>query len=138
MKQTIDMACMRHLNLFERVTGVRTKNCFLYNNQLIFAVPADLISRVIGEDGKNVKRMAAILGKKIKIVAFPENAGSVGKFISDIISPVSFRSLEIAGNEIIITANKEVKAALIGRNKVRLEELKKIAEEHFGKELRIV
>jgi len=138
MKQTIDMRCMRYLNLFSRVTGVSTKNCFSYNNYIIFAVPSNLVSRVIGENGKNAKELSSILAKKIKIVSQPSGLWEARKFISDIVSPLSFKNLEIAGNEIIITANKDNKAALIGRNKVRLEELKKIVEECFGKGLRIV
>ena len=138
MKQTIDMKCMRYLNLFEKITGVRTKNCFSYNNFVIFAVPGALMSRVIGENGKNAKQVSYILGKKVKIVSLPENARETEKFVADIVSPFTFRNLEVTDKEIIIYANKDSKAALIGRNKIKLEELKKIIEEYFGKELRLV
>jgi len=129
---------MRYLNLFEKITNVRTKNCFFYNNQIIFAVHPALISKVIGEQGRNVKQLVSILGKKIKIVALPKNIQEAEKFISDVVSPITFKTLEITEKEIIISASKDTKASLIGRNKVRLEELKKIVEEYFGKGLRIV
>jgi len=138
MKHTIDMRCMRYLNLFEKITGVRTKNCFFYNNLIIFAVPRGWVSRVIGEQGKNAKRISYSLGRRIKIVGLPENIKDVERFISDIVSPLMFRSLEVTENEIIISANKEARAALIGRNKVKFLELKKIVEEYFGRELKIV
>jgi transcription antitermination factor NusA-like protein len=96
------------------------------------------VSRVIGENGKNAKELSSILTRKIKIVSLPSGLWEARKFVSDIISPLSFKNLEVAGNEIIITANKENKAALIGRNKTRLLELNKIVEEYFGKQLKIV
>jgi len=132
------MKCMRYLNLFEKVTGVRTNNCFFYNNCIIFVVPKFLVSKSIGSKGKNVKKLGSILGKKIKIIASPKAEEDVERFISDIVKPVEFKSLEITPNEFIITASRQDKASLIGRNKIRLEELKKIIEEFFDKKLKIV
>ena len=137
MKQTLDMRFIRYLNLFEKVTGVRIKNCFSYNSSIVFAVPSAFMSRAIGAGGKNVKRLTYLLGKKVKMLALPENIGEAEKFISELVKPITFRGLEISGNEIIITGNRQSKAALIGRNKTRLEELKKIVEEFFEKALKI-
>lgn len=138
MIQTLDMRVIRYLNLFEKITGVRTNNCFFYNNFIIFAVPYFSVSRAIGEEGRNVKKLVSVVGKKIKIVCLPENIKDVRKFISEIVSPFSFNSFEISGEEIIVSANRQNKAALIGRNKVRLQELSKIVKEVFGKNLKII
>lgn len=138
MIQTLDMKFIRYLNLFGKITGVRIKNCFFYNNYIVFAVPPILVSKVIGPQGSNIKKLAIILQRKIKIVALPASIEEAERFISDIVAPVEFKTLEITENEIIITAPRQSKASLIGRNKVRLEELKKIVEEFFGKKLRIV
>ena len=70
MVNTIDMQDMRHLNLFERITKIHTRFCFWYNEAIIFCVPRKFISRAIGENGKNVKRLNEILGKRIKIIAY--------------------------------------------------------------------
>lgn len=138
MTQTIDMACMRYLNLFSKITGVRTKNCFVYNKTLIFAVPAEFISRAIGEQGRNVKEIVSILGRRIKIVPAPNSIVDSERFISKIVEPITFNNFEISPNEIIITANRQSKASLIGRDKVRFLELDKIIKEFFGKNLRII
>jgi len=134
----LDMRFIRYLNLFGKITGVQTKNCFMYNNFVIFAVPGELISKAIGKDGKNVKKLVPIIGKKIKIIALPGSIEDAEKFISQIVAPSTFKSLEITENEIIISGSTQDKAALIGRNKVRLLELKKIIQSFFGKELKIV
>ena len=136
--QILDMRFIRYLNLFSKLTKVRSKNCFFYNQFLIFAVPSALVSKAIGEQGKNVKKLSEIIGRRIKVVALPRGLEDAESFISNIVSPVQFKSLEISQDEIIITASRQSKAALIGRNKVRLQELAKIVREFFGKNLRIV
>lgn len=136
--QTLDMRFIRYLNLFEKLTRISTRYCFFYNNFIVFAVPRKLVSRAIGEAGKNVKKLSEILGKKVKIISTPENVADAGKFISDIISPINFKTLEISEKEIIIGAGKQSKATMIGRNKTRLIELEKIVKEFFGKELKII
>lgn len=130
------MRFIRYLNLFEKITRVTTKNCFEYNNAIVFAVHPSLISRAIGEQGNNVKEMSEILGKKIKVISLPFRG--IENFIESIVSPIKFKSIEISGKEIIINAGKQSKAALIGRNKIRLEELNNVAKEYFDKEIRII
>lgn len=134
--KTIDMRFMRYLNLFERETRVRTKNCFEYNNCIIFAVHPSMISRAIGEQGRNVKSISEIIGKKVKVISLPFNGTE--RFIADVVSPIKFKAIEINGSEIIINAGRQSKAALIGRNRIRLDELNNIAREYFGKEIKII
>jgi len=136
--KTIDMQDMRHLNLFGKITQVRTRFCFNYNNLIIFCVPKKLVSRAIGENGRNIKRINEILGKKVKVVSKPEGIHEIKRFIEEIVSPVTFNDLEVKDNEIILTVGFQSKAALIGRNRRRLHELQKILKDYFGKELRII
>ena len=68
MASTINMQDMRYLNLFAKITQVNTRFCFRYNEMIIFCVPRKLISKAIGETGKNVKKLNEILGKKVKII----------------------------------------------------------------------
>lgn len=136
--KTIDMQDMRHLNLFGKITQVRTRFCFNYNNLIIFCVPKNLVSRAIGENGRNIKRINEILSKKVKVVSKPEGIHEIKRFVEAIVSPVTFKDLEVKDNEIILTAGFQSKAALIGRNRRRLHELQKILKDYFGKELRII
>tara|TARA_Y100000310_G_scaffold255681_1_gene263204 strand:- start:2707 stop:3120 length:414 start_codon:yes stop_codon:yes gene_type:complete len=137
MAKTISMQDMRYLNLFGKITQISTRFCFFYNNSIIFCVPESLVSKAIGQNGRNIKKMNEILGKRIKVIPKP-NSIYVRKFIEDVVSPITFKDLEVAENEIILTAGSQSKAALIGRNKRRLFELQKISKDYFGKELRIV
>lgn len=132
------MQTMRYINLLSRVANVKTVKCFLYNNSVVFAVSQKDISRAVGPAGRNIRVLQEQLGKKVKIIIEPRDIQEAGRFIEDIVSPVGFVSIEVRDNEIVLTAGVRNKAALLGRNKQRLEELKQIVEDNFGKELKIV
>lgn len=129
--KTLDMRFIRYLNLFEQVTRVRTKNCFSYNNLIIFAVPAPFVSRAIGEQGRNIKQMSEILGKKIKVIKAPQGFQDLREFIHSIIQPIRIKNIENTNGELVIVAGRN-KAALIGRNKARVEEMRDILDQYFG------
>ncbi|MCL5730390.1 MAG: hypothetical protein M1165_02380 [Candidatus Pacearchaeota archaeon] len=85
-----------------------------------------------------MRELNRILGKKVRIIFSPTGIHEVGEFIKAIIDPVEFQSIEVRENEIIIRAGAKNKAALIGREKRRFLEMKKIVKDFFGKELTIV
>ena len=133
------MQVMRYINLFEKISRVSTKNCFIYNNSIIFAVPERLVSKAVGKNGENVKKTGEILSKKIKIIPLLEEDGNIERFVMNIVEPVTFNRIDVKDGEAIITAGKQSKAALIGRNRIREEELANILKGYLGiKKLRIV
>lgn len=139
MGNTISMQDMRYINLFGKISKIRTRFCFQYNNMIFFCVPQMLVSKAVGPDGKNVKELYNILGRRIKIIAQPESLKELRRFVEDIVEPVGFKEIGFNENEIIITAgNMQSKAALMGRNKKRLLEMKKIIDGFFGKDFRII
>jgi len=137
---TIDMQTMRYINLLDRIAHVRATKCFTYNNTIYFAVPYKLFSKALGPDNENVKILAEQLGKRIRIVRDArDDIAGISKFIESVVSPVGFVSLEVHDGTYILTAGSRERAAtLIGRNKVRLEELNAVIESYFGKTIRIV
>ena len=135
---TINMQKMRYLNLLSKISRVKTKKCFIYNNFIIFAVPGALISRAIGPAGKNIKEMQERLGKRVRVIKENDGVEDAERFVEDIVSPVTFVSLELKDGVFILTAGIRSKAALLGRNKRRLEELKEIIEDSYGKGLKII
>lgn len=137
MESTISMQDMRHLNLFGKITGVSTRFCFGYNDAIVFCVPKPLVARAIGENGKNSKQLSQILEKKIKVIPSPRGIMDAESFIRAVTSPVDFKNVEVSSNEIIIHAGMKNKAALIGREKRRLLEMKKIVRDFFGRDVRI-
>lgn len=138
MQKTIDMQHMRYINLFSQISRIRPNHCFVYNGQIIFVVPESKVSKAIGDNGKNIKKMSEVLNKKVKVVMIPEGVKDAEKFISTIIYPAQLKSVEIKDNVLIINAGQQNKAMLIGRNRARLDEMKVIIKSYFGKEVKVV
>lgn len=126
------MQSIRYTNIFNKVTGISSNHCFSYNNAIIFAVPRALVVRAIGIDNKNLKKLSEIMQKKIKIVAIPNGREDIEKFVSVITHPVKFKDIEIKDDEAIINASSQSKASLIGRRKIRLEEMENVLKQYFG------
>ena len=140
MVNTLDMKEIRYINLFGKITNVNTRFCFFYNDFIVFGVPKELMSKAIGKQAVNIRKMSEILGRKIKVVPNPENdsVNEVKNFVAKVVSPVEFKDLEITNEGIILTAGSQSKAALIGRQRRREQELKEIVKDYFKKDLRIV
>ena len=140
MVNILDMKDIRYINLFGQITGVNTRYCFFYNEFIVFGVPKKLISKAIGKEACNIRKMSETLGRKIKVVGNPndDSKESIREFVRKIVSPVEFKDLEVTDEEIILTAGNQSKAALIGRNRRRETELKEIVKDYFKKDLRIV
>lgn len=136
---TINMQTMRYINLLDRISRVKTRKCFVYNNAIIFAVPKQMVSQAIGSNANNVKELQEKLGKRVRIIEEENSIDKAGKFIEDIVTPVRFKSIESTVEGLIITSgSQQTKATLLGRNKKRFEELKQIVEDNFGVELKIL
>lgn len=132
------MKFIRYLNLFEKITGVRSQHCFNYSSTIVFLVPQQFVARAIGENGRNIKKLIDILERRAKVIAIPSGIQDMEKFIITIISPVKFKSIEVKDKSVVINAGMQSKAMLIGRNKARLAEMKNILNECFGiEEVRI-
>src|SRR6056297_3104886 len=138
MANTINMQDLRHLNLFYKITRIRTRYCFSYNNMLMFCVPKSKISQALGKNGENLRKISEIVKKRIRVLAQPRGIEDAENFIKAIISPVTFNSIEINQNEIIVNAGQQSKAALLGRNKRRLAEMQSIIKDFFGMDYKII
>lgn len=138
MAGTISMQDMRHLNLFRRITGVSTRHVLRYNEMIVFCVPKSMISKAIGPEARNIKRIGEILGRRIKVIPIPQGNQHIRQFIQAIVFPIDFKDLEIKEGEIILNAGNRSKAALLGRNKRRLHEMQKIIKDFFGKDFKII
>ncbi|MCR4284840.1 MAG: KH domain-containing protein [archaeon] len=133
MVETIDMQLMRYINLFSKISGVSTTKCFVYNRQIIFAVPRSKVSRAIGPGAENIRKIRSVLGRKIRVIVMPEGESreEIGKFVEAVINPIEFNKIEIKENSITINAGRQSKASLIGRNRAREKELSDIMKNFF-------
>jgi len=138
MKTTLDINSIQQINLFSRITGVSSKNCFNYSNSLIFVVDGQDLNRALGPGGENIRRVGNYLKRKIKIIREPDKE-DLEKFIRFIVYPLKFKRLSVENGKVAISAGVQSKAPLIGRDHARLNELTSIVKQYFDiKEIRIV
>lgn len=130
MKGTLDIKDIQNINLFEKVTGIKARCCFDYNSVTIFAVPQTSIKRISGDKFNFLQNKIG----KLRIIAMPESQSEsdLTGFITSLIYPITFKKLELNGNELSIYAHPKVKARLIGKDKIRLKELSEAIEMFFN------
>ena len=132
------MQTMRYINLLDRTSHVKTMKCYIYNNTIIFGVPKAFMAKAIGPDAEHIHAIQDKIGKRVKIVEESKGVEDLEKFISSIVAPVTFKSVEVKDEFVVLTAGSQSKAALIGRNRRRLIELDQILKDTFGFNLKIV
>ncbi|MCL6500623.1 MAG: hypothetical protein K6T16_01155 [Candidatus Pacearchaeota archaeon] len=128
----LDIQKIQYMNLFEKITHVKAKYCFNYDATVIFAVPKLLVTKAMGRNAENVNRLTERLNRKVKIVAVPQSTADLGRFVKVIIFPHKFKKLSLEDQQLFIFAMPREKAALIGRNKKRLQELSEVLDRFFN------
>ena len=123
-----DITVMNYMKLFENLTRAKLKDC-ISNDLLIFVVEENEIGKAIGRNGSNVKRLEALLKKRIKIVEFSPD---VKQFIRNFIMPLDVKEVnEENGIVNIVGRDTKTKGLLIGRDRKNLENLKSIVSRYF-------
>ncbi len=135
---TLDIQAIRYINLLDNTARVRTRKCFVYNNNVIFAVPGSLVSKAIGQDARNVRFIQEKLGRRVRVIKESLGPEDAERFVREIVAPVGFKSLDIKEGMLVLNAGAQSKAALIGRNKRRYEELRRILYDTYSMDLKIV
>lgn len=136
---TIDMTAMRYINLLDKIARVKTRKCFVHNNVIFFAVNKGAVSKAIGPSASNIRKIQEKIGKKVKIIKEAEDLEDLQRFVEDVVAPIKPKNVEVKEGCVVITAgNNQNKASLIGRNKRRYFELKKVIHDTYNLDLKIV
>lgn len=128
----IDIDKIKYLNAFEKYTGIKTIECFKFNNALVYVVNPALLKIIMTKRSK-IKELSKFLNKPIKILAFPleKNTKNIEKFLNSLIYPNKIRNVQIRGNHLIIYSGFS-KAILLGKEKKNIEILREVMKRYFG------
>lgn len=136
MALVYDLALIQHMNLFEKLSGAKLKDCIVSEEAILFIVESNEMSKAIGKHGFTVKKLENAFKKKVKIVEFsPE----VKSFIKNLVTPLKINDV-IEEEKIftIIPPDVRTRGLLIGRNASILRANELIIKRHFEiKELRV-
>jgi NusA-like KH domain protein len=125
----IDNEIIGYINVFERLTCVPVKDCFLEDNSLVFLIPHGNIQRALGPKGSNIRKLSSLFKKKLKIIGYSDIPE---KFVSNLIYPVKAKEIKLVDNEIVITTfNVRDKGQIFGRDKTNLKRIQSIVSKYF-------
>ncbi len=133
-----DNALLKLMSFFETVTKAKLKDCFVdQNSMLVFVVEPVQYGLAVGRAGSNVKRVEAVLKRKIKIVEFSDDVIS---FVASLIQPSKAKQITLEDGTVTITPDSsESRGYIIGRAARNLRNYEIIIRRYFPlKELRVV
>ncbi len=126
----LDNTLIGYVTLFEQVTRVPVKDCFVDKREtLVFIVQDVYVGKAIGKQAVNLKKLFHLTKKKLKIIGYNAN---VCTFIKHILSPLKVDEITLENNIVTIkSSDVSVKAKIIGRNKENLNTLKELVKIYF-------
>ena len=131
MRVTLSDTALRHIALFEDVTGASAVDCLVDDDRVCFLVAAGEMSDAIGPDGTTVEQVEERLDKRVSLV---ENADTPELFVANALAPAVVHNVTISENASTV-AYAEVDRAdtgvAIGRNGETIETARRLADRHF-------
>ena len=126
----LDLESINYINVFEKITGAKIKDCIVENGRLMFIVDNGNISRAIGKNGSNVNKVKSMIKKEIVIVCFDDDAT---KFTNNLLYPLKVEDIKLEGNIINISVpDNYTKGKIFGRNKENLKRILTIVKRYFN------
>ncbi|UCD21040.1 MAG: hypothetical protein JSW08_00630 [archaeon] len=122
MKAKLDIKTIQALNLFERITRIKAKGCFPYDNSLIFTVHPAFLRKLqrskLGYLGKQ-------LNTNIKVIPTPLGKTSIQihRFVKNLVS-CPFKKMTLEDQKLTFSVpSTKTRAVFMGRDKIRLRQL---------------
>ena len=125
MTIVFDMDTIRLLNLFENITNVPVKDCYVTGENVYFIVEEGKIGLAIGKGGISIKNVEKTIGKKVKVFEYSSNPV---EFVKNLIPQSKEVSLINNGEtvEIQIKVDRSDKGYVIGREGEKIKIYKEI------------
>ncbi len=126
-----DSSSIQLISMFERMTSAKLKDAFEIDNLQVFVVQPGFIGKAVGKKGANVKKLADMLKKNIKIIEYNPK---IEVFAKNVTFPIIPARIEYDQKEKILTLiPKDMlsRGLLIGKNAVKLRETEKIIKRFF-------
>jgi N utilization substance protein A len=124
-----DFSLIKFISLFESMTRASVKDCFTQDDRIIFIVRENQIGLALGKGGSNIRRLEAVLKKKIKIAEFSPD---LLQFIRNIEYPLEIKDIAEKDGIVTITPpDSRTRGYLIGRAAVNLRNAEEMVRRYF-------
>jgi len=126
---------MSYIALFENMTGATARDCIVDDelNRIIFVVKEGDLGVAIGRNGKNIRLLERMTGKKHEVI---EHADRPDQFIRNALKPARVNEVRITerpdGKSIaVVSVNPRDKGVAIGKNGRNAERIRFLAKRYF-------
>lgn len=126
---------MSYIALFENITSATARDCIVDDelNRIIFVVKEGDLGVSIGKNGKNIRLLERMTGKKHEII---EHSDNPAQFIKNALKPARVNEVRITerpdGKSIaVVTVNPRDKGVAIGKNGRNAERIRFLAKRYF-------
>lgn len=129
-----DMQIIGLINLFEKNTGAKVKDCFNDGDVLVFVVQQKELKKALENKGEKVRRLSAITKKRIRIIEFNEDPV---KFVLNLLYPLR-PEVSLEEDHILIKGkDAREKGQIFGREKTNFKHIQGIVRKYFKIELKV-
>ncbi len=119
MKKKFDKEDIQAISLFEKETNVEVKDYIQDDESAYFLVEEGKAGLAIGKNGRNIKKIGRMLGKRIKVFEYEENNE---KLVRNMI--LEANSVEINGDSATVDVDEDDRGRVIGANGSNIEKVR--------------
>ena len=138
MKTKYDVETLQLMNLFEKITRAKLKDCFMNKDKLFFVVQHGELRKSLGPNKENIQKLVKATNRNIKIVEFNPN---VLDFVRNVMHPLRMEDINLDNDIITITGtDTKTKGLMIGARAQNLRNYEAIVQKYFEniKEIKVV
>lgn len=138
MKTKYDVESLQLMNLFEKITRAKLKDCFTNKDKLYFIVQQGQLKKALGPKKENIQKLVKAMNRNIKIVEFNPN---VLEFVKNVMHPLRMEDINMDEDVIIIKGtDTKTKGLMIGARAQNLRNYEEIVKKYFEniKEIKVV
>ncbi len=127
MKKKFDKEAIQAISLFEEETNVEVKDYIQDDESAYFLVEEGKAGLAIGKDGKNIKKIGRLLGKRIKVFEYEDNEE---KLVRNMIMEAN--SVEINGKTALVEVDESDRGRVIGSKGSNIEKVRTLMKRNSG------
>lgn len=139
-KRIISVDLMKYMSMFESLTRVGLKDCFIDESTsiLTFVVPQGKIGKALGKNASNIKNLEKRLNRRVKVAEYSDD---VKTFIKSLLLPLRVEEISEVDSGIyqIEAPDGRTRSAIIGKYASSLRSLEKTVRRFFDvKEIKVI